>query len=100
MSKVRVTLELEASFIRRLNAAVELGIRDYVKEGRELTPERLLAWVVLLEAKGTIREQADASIPLMNRSDCPEVIVEERRVYADDGSQASGPILTPEVPHD
>ena len=37
--KVRVTLEVEESFIRRLNATVELGIRDYVKDGRELPPD-------------------------------------------------------------
>ena len=94
MKSVRVTIELEPSFLKRLDANVVLSsISKKVKEGEELSPDQLLAWLILNEAKGVKPEQIDASIPMMNRSDCPEIISSERRVY-EDGKQISGPVLT------
>lgn len=95
MKRVRITLELEMPFLSLLNAEIGLDIQPKIKEGAELTPSRLLAWLIFNEARGTYPEQLAASVPIMNRERCPELIEAERRVY-DGDQQLSGPVLIAE----
>lgn len=90
--KVRITLELDSDFIKRLNIQVGLGIINQIKEGLEQAPYQLLGWLVLQEAKGAHENEIAASIPTGNRADCPNIIHAERRVY-EEGVQLAGPTL-------
>ena len=98
--RVRITLELPSSFLRLLNAKATLKgwtRHDPRNDNNEIAPELdaggILAWLVLMEARGGIEEEIHACTPMMWRTDgCPELIHDERRVY-EDGKQISGPVL-------
>jgi hypothetical protein len=86
VKRVRITLEIPVSFLKRLRANIQLGgIQTKVDEGAEMTPDEILAWLVYQEGRGTYPEQIAASIPIMNRQDCPEIIHDERKVFEEDG---------------
>lgn len=82
---VQITLELPEAFIRLLHSTAQL--RGYYKwKGHDLppklTPADLIAWLVLLEARGETEEGIHAATPLEWRdAESPKVIHSERKVY-------------------
>ena len=76
--RVRISIEVSESFIRLLNAKVQLG--GYHDDDRELDPAAVLALVVLGEARGALPEQIHAKIPPQWRPDI-EAVHCERRVF-------------------
>jgi hypothetical protein len=59
--RVKVSIELSSSFVRLLQASVEL--HGLLKRGVKLDPKQALAVVVLGEAKGLLPEEVEDSIP-------------------------------------
>ena len=85
--RVRVTVELPESFIRLLNAKAGLqGWVDWLPDSpgesypRELDTGAVLAWLILLEARGELEERIHAATPVMWRSGGPILIHAERKV--------------------
>lgn len=99
---VRVTLELPNSFLKLLNAKATL--KGWFKldpsidhgddaECPELDAGAIVAWLVLMEARGGTPEQIHACTPMMWRqAGGPELVHDERRVYQG-GNQIAGPKL-------
>lgn len=79
--RVRVTLELSQSFVRLLNANIDLN--GGILPSLPLDPAQVLARAVLGEARGAYSSQVDLIIPPEWRPDI-DVVHEERRV-AEDG---------------
>lgn len=98
--RVRITLELPSSFLKLLNAKATLRgwtNHDPRNDSDKIVPQldagSIVAWLVLMEARGGTEELIHASTPMIWRTDgCPELIHEERRVY-EDGKQIGGPVL-------
>ena len=66
MKEVTVGLTMSSSFIRLLNAKVQLaGLR----EKDELDPAGVLALVILAETRGGLEPEVDALIPPEHRED-------------------------------
>jgi hypothetical protein len=92
LKRVRVTVELPASFVGMLDTSMHMkaATEDDISK---LDAAGILAWMVLMEARGATPEQIHAMTPPAWRdSDSPEMVHEERRVYGD-GKLISGPLL-------
>lgn len=81
MSKrVRITIEADETFVRLLNANVQLsGLRD---KGR-LQPVDALGLVACAEMRGGLEVEVDALVPMEWRAHL-DVIHEDRRVVSED----------------
>jgi hypothetical protein len=92
--RVRVTIELDPTAIRLLNANIELSGGITVTTEEDIDVRHVLALITIMEARGAMEEQIALAIPDM-WADCLRVIHEERRVYDEQGKQLSGPELVP-----
>jgi len=85
VKRVRVTVELPASFVRILQAKAELSGWIKWANGCVKPPEMdagsILAWLVLMEARGAPEEQIHVATPIMWRAEGPIIIHEERKVF-------------------
>jgi hypothetical protein len=80
---VRITFELPVSFIRLLDAKVQMQgwHNTALGDGKEMDPAGILALLALMEARGAPEDQIHASTPLMWRTaGGPELVHNERRV--------------------
>ena len=98
MKKVRITLELDSSYLNLLKAKCQLSRYTEWATGGDDPPQldagAILSLLVLCEARGAPEEQTPTATPMMWRNGGPVLIHEERRVYdADTGEQLSGPVL-------
>ena len=92
LKKVRVTVELPASFVGMLDVSMHMKAMTEDDISR-LDAAGILAWMVLMEAKGATPEQIHAMTPPAWRDEkSPSMVHEERRVYAD-GKLIAGPLL-------
>jgi len=96
MNRVRITLEVDSSFLNLLRAKCTL--KGWTRwspnyKGEELPPELdpagVLAILVLGEGLGQVSEVIDATVPPTWRPHV-DVIHDERRVYSE-GKQIGGP---------
>jgi hypothetical protein len=82
--RVRVTVELSEGFVRLLAAKAALSKWKEKALGEhgehELDSGDVLAWLILLEARGAYESEIHAMTPMMWRNGGPELIHEERRV--------------------
>ena len=86
---VRITLELPNSFVGLLSA--KAGLSRWKDKAMGDAGERshfdagdIVAWLVMLEARGVTEEEIHVLTPMMWRdSEGPVLIHEERRVYQD-----------------
>jgi hypothetical protein len=85
MKTVRVTIEINESFLKLLGANVRLGnIREKVSENNA-DPSQMLGLVIFAEAKGGHEEEIYLMLPPERRDEI-KVIHEDRKVF-DDGVQ-------------
>lgn len=96
--RVRMTLEVDAQFIRLLQANIEMtkaqrGWLHNNEDAGDITPSQVLGLLVYMEGRGALTEQIHASTPMMWRNNV-EIIHGERRVY-ENGKQISGPVEPP-----
>lgn len=83
--RVRVTLELPESFVRLLQAKAQLAGWTKWATVEEPPPEMdagsIVAWLILMEARGAREAEINAATPMMWRgSDGPDLIHGERKV--------------------
>lgn len=82
--RVRVTVELPEGFIRLLAAKAGLSKwkeRALGEHGEsQLDSGDVLAWLILLEARGAYENDIHALTPMMWRNGGPELIHDERKV--------------------
>jgi hypothetical protein len=100
--RVRVTVEVDQSFLRLLQANIELtrNVRGWLhrdEDAGDITASQVLGLLVYMEARGGFPEQIGASTPFMWRPNI-DVIHDERRVYAG-RKLLSGPRFHGETQH-
>ena len=78
--RVKITLELTSSFVRLLQASVEL--KGLLAQEAKLDPVGTLAVVVLGEARGGLPEQIESRIPTDFLGDIR--VVHDERVVTED----------------
>lgn len=81
--RVRITLEMDASFLRLLNTNCQLsGLGNLRENYKQHDPSQVLAVVAMLEARGATEEQIHAETPIEWREGL-QAIHSERKVYSD-----------------
>lgn len=96
--RVRVTVEIDAQFIKLLEANIHLNrqTRGWLlgnDDAGDITPSQVLGLLVYIEARGGTEEKVHAATPFMWRPNI-EIIHDERRVY--EGGKMIWPV--PAVP--
>jgi len=91
--RVRMTIEVSASFLRLLRANVTLD--GGIVTDRALDPPGVLARIVLVEGMGATEPEVDLAVPPEWRADI-EAIHAERKVYQVEPGKA--PVLTSKPP--
>lgn len=83
--RVQVTIELSESFIRILNAKAHLSnwTRWVTKKGKPpaLDAAGILAWLILMEARGGLESDIRKATPPMWQEGGPKLIHTARKVF-------------------